>query len=825
MTRATIDFGIDLGTTNSAIARIDGVEAEIVRNNEGFETTPSAVMVDRRDRIYVGRMAKEASESNPENTAVEFKTLMGRTGQAKTFPASGRSMEPEALSAEVLRSLRSDVRQRTGEDITAAVITVPAAFDLGACDATRRAAELAGLTQAPLLQEPTAAALAYGFQDHDEDAFWLVYDLGGGTFDAAVISLRDGEFTVVNHRGDNHLGGKLLDWAIVDELLVPQVAGHPGFAGISRSDPAWSRQISKLKRAAETAKIRASRADSASLVVDLHDLGGRLLEFDYDLMAADVERLMEPFLVRSINHCRAALEDGGLTPADLEKVLLVGGPTLSPYLRERLADPRRGLGIPLDHSQDPITVVARGAAVFAASRHLDAVHHAPPEQGSYAVELAYTPVGPDTEPFVGGRVTGADAPGLRIEFVNAESRPPWRSGLISVDEEGTFTTTLFAQRGRANTFRIEVTDRHGTVRPVTPGSLTYTVGITESAPPLIQSIGVGLMDNTVAWLFKRGTPLPARRRIMLRTGVAAQPGKGDAPLRIPVLEGENDRADRNRRIGRLEILSESLRRAIPESSEVEFTLSVDESRLMVARAYLPVLDEEFEHVINLHTETVAGQEELRREAVAEKKRLRAARAQSMEFDDAQVQRKLDRIEEERVVQDIDAMIERSETDASSAAAAGERIRDLRAAVDELEDELLWPVLVQQAKEVLDDTMDFVREVGMPKHHEQLPVYAEAVLTAITAHDPDLLRRRTEELQQFALRVLDESGHLVYMAFDQLQQMLPEMRDQAEAMRLIESGRRAAEARDEVTLGQINALLGGHLSQPPPPPNPFSSVVA
>ena len=443
------------------------------------------------------------------------------------------------------------------------------------------------------------------------------------------------------------------------------------------------------------------------------------------------------------------------------------------------------------------------------------------------MELAYTPVGPDTEPFVGGRMTteDGDVSGLRVEFVNAESRPPWRSGMISVDEDGMFTATLFAQRGRANTFRIEVTDRHGAVRPVTPDSLTYTVGITESAPPLIQSIGVGLMDNTVAWLFKRGTPLPARRRIMLRTGVAAQPGKGDAPLRIPVLEGEHERADRNRRIGRLEITAESLRRAVPENSEVEFTLAVDESRLMVARAYLPVLDEEFEHVINLRTETVPDQGELAREAVAEKRRLQAARAQSTEFNDAQVQRKLGRIEEERIVQDIDAMVERAGTDAGSAAAAGQRIRDLRAAIDELEDELLWPVLVQQARDMLEDVRGLVGEIGAPKHRDQLAAYEESLTAAITAHDPELLRRRTDDLRQFALNVLDETGHLVYLAFEQLQQMLPEMRDRENAARLIETGRRAAEAQDTATLGQINALLSGHLPKPPPPPDPFSSVIA
>lgn len=241
MNRTTIDFGIDLGTTNSAVARLDGVETEIVKNNEGSDTTPSAVLVDRRGRLTVGRAAKERSEHDPENTCVEFKLRMGTTGQAEFFAAAERSMEPEELSAEVLRSLRRDVAQRTGEEIGAAVITVPAAFELSACDATRRAAEMAGIAQAPLLQEPTAAALAHGFQSDADNAFWLVYDFGGGTFDAAVIQMRDGEFTVVNHRGDNNLGGKLLDWAIVNELLIPAVTAEHAFTDLRRGNPAGAR--------------------------------------------------------------------------------------------------------------------------------------------------------------------------------------------------------------------------------------------------------------------------------------------------------------------------------------------------------------------------------------------------------------------------------------------------------------------------------------------------------------------------------------------------------------------------------------------------------
>ncbi|MFV2177179.1 Hsp70 family protein [Actinomadura sp. LOL_016] len=825
MTRTTIDFGIDLGTTNSAIAMLSGVGAEVIKNNVSSDTTPSAVMVDRRGRLQVGMRAKQRSEDDPDNTCVEFKLRMGTTGQPKRFPAAGRTMTPEEMSAEVLRSLRHDVVQHHGEEIGAAVITVPAAFELSACDATRRAAELAGLPYAPLLQEPTAAASAYGFQADTDNAFWLVYDIGGGTFDAAVVNVRDGEFTVVNHRGDNFLGGKLLDWAIVEEVLIPAVAREFRVDDLRRGNPAQRRNIAKLKWAAEAAKIEVSRADEAAITVEIVDASGDPQDFIYDLTRGEVERLIEPLIVRSVNLSRKALEESRLGPGDIEKVLLVGGPTLMPYLRERLADPRAGLGIALDHSQDPLTVVARGAAIFAGGQRLDTVAAPPPPaaSGEYAVELEYRPVGPDIEPFVGGRVTGADTAGCSIQFVNPEAKPPWRSGRIPLSADGTFTATLWAEKGRANTFEIELTGATGDRRPVTPGALTYTVGIVETQPPLTHSIGIGLADNEVEWLFRKGTPLPARRRTKLSTTVTVSRGSGEGMIRIPVVEGEHHRADRNRRIGRLEVDAEQVTRDVPEGSDVELTIAIDESRLVVARGYVPILDEEFEHVLNLRTESVPDAADLARDAAAEKRRLAAVRRRVDEFGDARAAAVLDRIDAERTVADLDAEVDAAAVDPDAAAAGSRRLLDLRAAVDEAEDELEWPQLVQEAREAVPVLREIVRERGRPGDQPMLDAAEEAVQEAITAHDADLLRQRVDELRLLAMRVLDESGDLAFIAFNELETLQPEMRDREEAGRLVATGRRAAESGDVDTLRQVNAALGEMLPSPPPPPDPFSTV--
>src|SRR5215813_10297699 len=260
MSRNTIDFGIDLRTTNSSVAMLKGTDTDVIKNNENLEITPSAVWIDKKGSLFVGRHAKERLIVDSENAASEFKLLMG-TNTEISFKRSGRRMKPEELSAEVLKSLKADVMQRTGEDIEAAVITVPAAFDLPQCKATEAAARLAGLKVSPLLQEPVAAAMAYGFQHEGKKSFWLVYDLGGGTFDAAIIQVRDGMIQVVNHGGDNQLGGKLIDWRIIEDLLLPTLERNYDLPYFNRGNKRWLSAFAKLKKAAEEAKIRTG--DSA----------------------------------------------------------------------------------------------------------------------------------------------------------------------------------------------------------------------------------------------------------------------------------------------------------------------------------------------------------------------------------------------------------------------------------------------------------------------------------------------------------------------------------------------------------------------------------
>lgn len=221
-----------------------------------MNVTPSAIHILKTGRVIVGRRARAALLTDPDNVSVEFKRWMGQKDR-KEFIAARRVLSAEELSAEILKSLREDVRRQTGADVTAAVITVPAAFGALQCEATARAAGIAGIEEAPLLQEPIAAAIGYGIRSDSANQRWLVFDFGGSTLDIAVISTRDGRLNVIEHRGNNLLGGKDIDRLIVDQILLPAISGQYDLSDTG-SQSARSSLLPRLRFKAEEAKIDLS---------------------------------------------------------------------------------------------------------------------------------------------------------------------------------------------------------------------------------------------------------------------------------------------------------------------------------------------------------------------------------------------------------------------------------------------------------------------------------------------------------------------------------------------------------------------------------------
>lgn len=828
--RETVDFGIDLGTTNSAIARAEGADAVIIRNIHQREFTPSAVHVGPSGNVVVGDAARHRVQADPGNAVAEFKIKMGTRGNPEVFKDSGRSMTPEELSAEVLKSLRADVeRSNDGEQIQSAVITVPAAFELDQCDATRRAAELAGLRFAPLLQEPTAAAWAYSVHETPAKAFWLVYDFGGGTFDAAVLKVRDGEFTVVNHAGDNSLGGKLADWAVVENLLIPQAQSEYGLTSLTVGNRRSAGNIAKLKGAAENAKIELSQRDAVDVLVDLTGDDGSLIDFHLEITRADVERLTRPLIERSIRLCRNALTERGTKPSDIDRVLLVGGMSQSPLVREMLADSAAGLGIPLDYSLDPVTVVARGAAIFAGTQRIpkSAKAAAAPVQGQVALDLQYAAVGQDLDPLVGGRASAegrSEWSGYTIEIARGDRE--WTSGKVPLRADGAFSTRLLAEANTRSTYTITLRDPQGASVATDTPSLSYrNADLIGTAPTLSHSIGVGYADNSMGWLLTKGTELKSSKRIVVHTAVEVKRNAGTGLIRVPIVSGERPRADRNTVIGQLELRPDQVSRDVPAGVEVEVFVEIDTSFRARADAYVPFLDEEFEIDVDLSRSTAPDLATLRAEKGALEDRYDDLKSRASSVDAPEAREILDRFDSQDTLTDIDQLLRQAEVDPDATATCQVRLRDAQTALDEVEELLELPRDIEEAREALSAVKEVVQQSGRAEHRTEMRAIQADLEAAIKDRDHAVIKRRTEDMRTIGIRVLGDTGQLHVIVFSSIEDELSSSPDR-QVQRLLSEGRSALASGNLNQLANINARLRPYLpdlGSGTNPENQFSTV--
>ncbi len=369
-------IGIDLGTTNSCVAVLEGGEPKVIANEEGARTTPSIVAFSKTGERLVGQVAKRQAITNPENTIFSIKRFMGRrynevNDEMKMVPykvvqqgdhisvmAQGKDYTPPEISAMILQKLKKSAEAYLGETVTEAVITVPAYFNDAQRQATKDAGKIAGLDVKRIVNEPTAAALAYGL-DKKKDETIAVYDFGGGTFDISVLEVGEGVIEVKSTNGDTHLGGDNLDQRIVEWLI----AEFKQEEGLDLSAKGNEMALQRLKDAAEKAKIELSTTVETEInlpFITADATGPKHLV--RKLTRAKLEQLVQDLLERSLEPCKKAMADAGVKPSDIDEVVLVGGQTRMPKIQEMVKqlfgkEPHRGV--------NPDEVVAIGAAVQA----------------------------------------------------------------------------------------------------------------------------------------------------------------------------------------------------------------------------------------------------------------------------------------------------------------------------------------------------------------------------------------------------------------------------------------------------------------------------
>ncbi|GAA1028727.1 MULTISPECIES: Hsp70 family protein [Amycolatopsis] len=806
--RDTIDFGIDLGTTNSAIAVLEDGAVVVIKNNAQMDYTPSAVWSRRRGVLEVGAGARRRLEDDPESVQIEFKQAMGLPDARREFPKAGFSMTPVELSAEVLRSLRSSVVPREMPD--AAVITVPAAFLLNQTEATQEAAKLAGFTgNCPLLQEPTAAAFAFGFQNESKGAHWMVFDFGGGTFDSAVVSTVEGELSVLHHAGDTHLGGRNIDQAVLDQILAPEAARQLGLSDFTRENPRWRRNFARLRSAAETAKIQLSQAEQTQVMLDLDRGDGQEEMFEYVVRREEVDQAARPFYLRAVQLCRSALESANLRPADIDRLLLVGGPTLAPGLRELLADPSAGLGIPLDHSQDPSTVVARGAAAYAGTvARPRAVR--PAKRGEYSLELSYPATTSLPTLPVSGRCStdgSADWSRFRIALSAPQRRPVYRTSEVSLSADGTFTVDVVLDELSTNRFEIELLDPTGARVPVQPDSLTITHQLNEMmGQTVVNTVGLTEADGSFTPMLMKNAPLPAAKRQTFFTTATLQRGNTSSVIRIPVAEGERRRGERNQQVGVIEIRAKDVRFDLPRGSEVVMTFEMDDSRQVSVVAEVPLLDNEFEAVIDLKQQHVPDPQTLRRLLNELEARHEQVRSEVVRTRSDRARGLLNRLDEQGSVAAVRDEVRSGGTDEGAAVAAERRMRDVQADLDDIEAELRVPEVLERLRDQIDHCRELVDRVGADEDRTELAEIERRYAAIAESHDTEAGERLSDRALDLQVLLLRRDGSLDLEVFNALRASRDTMSDPARARELIREGEHVVATSNWAALPDVNRRL-------------------
>jgi molecular chaperone DnaK len=815
----SVEFGIDLGTTNSCVTRWEKGGVRVFQNNDHMNVTPSAVHILKSGRVIVGRRAHAAINTDPANVAIEFKRWMGQKDR-KIFPAAQRELSAEELSAEVLKSLREDVRRQAGTSVKTAVVTVPAAFGALQCEATARAAKLSGLEEAPLLQEPIAAALGYGLKPDTSDQRWMVFDLGGGTLDVAIVSTRDGRLNVLEHRGDNLMGGKDIDQAIVQHLLLPSLERNYDLRA-SGPSTAKAALLPHLRIKAEEAKIDLSTEEQVS--VALFDVGqdsaGNQIDMEVQFSRSDLEVLIEPLFRKCCDLAQEALLGARLRGADLDRILLVGGPTQTPLLRSML---NSRFGTSVDFSVDPMTVVGQGAAVYASTlertKPAAVAGNAITNGGGSAVnvKLAYEPVSSDLQPTVAGRIKSNSDLEIRIDVEDGF----WTSGWTRL-HNGLFELPVSLKENDITTFWLYARDTQGELVATDVTEFEIRHGLVPSAPPLPHSLSVEIISPgekaKLDPIFSKGAPLPAERRVRYRAARTLIPDNPNTNLAIKLWEGEYfGDPEANEWVGHVVLPSSDVRRSIPEGAEIEVVISIDASRLINVEAFVPHLNQSFSSKLYVPQREERDYSNLSVSVATDahiyRQRLDELERGLIDREDNQISNEIGDLR--RTVDEIESAAPSSnrsaeKMDPDEARRLVEKSKFVRGQIGRIEDRAA-------NSERMAANSNFVKEVestegvigafGTTLEKQQLTMFRRELERALTKNDNRAAQRARDEIVGMRWRVLGRQDWFWKEMFDVIRNSNGPFSDVAEARNLIKKGEAAVVSGDGDSLRSVVRAL-------------------
>lgn len=621
-----VNFGIDLGTTNSLIAKYSGNKVQVFKNPVGQKETLASVVAYRPERTLVGDKAREYLTKDPVNVFGNFKRKMG-TDEKYYVVNIDDNVTPVQLSTLVLKELKNFVH--TGETPQACVITIPASFDTMQSNSTLKAGLEAGFTDIFLLQEPIAASLAF-FNETDvpvKDGYWLVYDFGGGTFDAALVHSTEQEMKVVDHEGNNFLGGADLDFAIIEKIIVPEIIRQTGIENFEQELRVkygkYEKLYYELMYYAEEAKKELST--SSTVVIEFNaELNDKKYSFSIPVTKEKADEAFLPVINETIKLVKDVIEKNRLTAKEINQVILVGGSTFVPQVREQLS---LQTGILLNYSVDPTTSVAVGAAYYAANKYYeapDAEVETAAHENTGEVLLDSVLSLPDLRIELSYNNSSRDKEEVLLLFCEGEyenkffriirSDGGYDTGFVPLKAKKTEFLSLIPSA--TNQFNLYVYDSNheelkNLSRQINITQGKYTVG----GQPLPHDITIEVDDmenqsTRLEVIFERNSLLPQKRTLYREISKTIKKGSKDSII-INIMEGDkNAMPSSNLTIGCITIVGKDLSADLVKGSDIEIQLHITDSRVLNTAVFLVMTQQEFKNVFSI-TEKQINLERLR----------------------------------------------------------------------------------------------------------------------------------------------------------------------------------------------------------------------
>lgn len=796
----TINYGIDLGTSNSLIAKFDLGNVEVFKNPRGHKEGLPSVVAFRKDKILIGDKARAYVNKDPKNVASRFKRKMGTTETIK-IDSIKASKTPEELSSFILKELKGFVY--SCDSVSSAVITIPASFDTIQSNATKEAGVLSGIDEVVLLQEPIAASLAYANKDNSDElknSQWIVYDLGGGTLDVALVKIVEGELTVVDHEGDNYFGGTDLDAMIVEQLVVPEIESKGEFSDLlsemksatGRYEKDWYR----LLISAEEAKIELSSDQSAEIEYEMEDDDGNKIEGTITITRSQFEGLIRDRITETTQMLKKILTRQSLQPQDLKFTLMVGGSTFIPFVRKHVEEV---MGIPVNTDIDPTNAIVVGASYFAGARQSQVQcdeRNSRDQHSSIKVRASYERSSQESEEMFSARIEGnIEGMTYRIHSLDGSYDSNTKELRSRIMED------LPLREAEYNIFEFRIMDAKGNVLSHGYEQIQIAQGRYSVAGQMLPDelcLVKDLPDDNetmLVRLFEKNCILPTRAKSTVEVGRTLIKGASgyDDKIKIIVVEGDSDgHYLSNKPIGTLEITGEMINRDLLKGTEIDLTFELTESRDLTISAYLNGTGQDFSQVFNPKKRevkaSILGGDIIRLEEM-----VMAEQEEAIVNGNHEAGRNLESVlgQVQSLMMDTANLSEDSVTDEKFQ--LEDKKRTLAAEVYQLTSSKRADAARVAYKEVKDVVMKLVQDSGNDHERHQLRDVIGKEEIFFRSSNVASIESATAELSSIKYQIMMRSPDYLTGLFEYLVEGRVSMNDQVQAKNLIENGRHLIES--------------------------------